>query len=115
MAKGDQIALIVNPEYSDHNLTRVLEQEFSVEVFSRGIDAYSWMHSGHIPDLVIIDEQLPDMDVKELISRFKNSSYYCDIPFVVLPHFSDENQIDELLKVGAESFVAFPIDEKWWF
>lgn len=107
-----KIALIVNPRYKNDFVKKVLDKEYYVELFQRGIDAYTWIHSGNIPDLVIADEQLSDIDLAELISRFKNSSYYCDIPFLILPHTKDETVVNELLKSGAEDFVKFPIDKE---
>ncbi len=110
-----KIAWIVSPDSPNVRLEAALKSRFEVHVFHRGIDAYTWMHSGFIPHVVITDEKLPDIDVRELISRFKNSSYYCDIPFIVLPLSTQNARVDALLASGAEDSVPFPVDEEILF
>lgn len=107
----DQILTLFNTD-SEHKLVNeILQNHYDVKSFNRGIEAYTWMHSGHIPDLIIAHVTLTDMDVKELICRFKNSSYYSEIPILLLPQSIDTDLIDDLLKNGADDYVSYPLKE----
>lgn len=106
----EQVLTLFNTSSENKFVNDILRKHYEVETFNRGIEAYTWIHSGHIPDLIVTDDTLADMDVRELICRFKNSSYYSEIPVLVLQQSNNKKLVDDLLNEGADDYVSYPID-----
>ncbi len=63
------------------------------------------MLSSHVPDLVVLDLGLPDMDGEEFIRITRSSSM---IPIIVLSARSDEKDKISALDLGANDYITKP-------
>jgi two-component system KDP operon response regulator KdpE len=63
------------------------------------------MLSSHVPDLVVLDLGLPDMDGEEFIRITRRSSM---IPIIVLSARSDEKDKVSALDLGANDYITKP-------
>ncbi len=63
------------------------------------------MMSSHVPDLVVLDLGLPDMDGEEFIRITRKSSM---IPIIVLSARTDENDKVSALDLGANDYITKP-------
>ena len=63
------------------------------------------MLSSHVPDLVVLDLGLPDMDGEEFIRITRRSSM---IPIIVLSARSDEHDKISALDLGANDYITKP-------
>ena len=63
------------------------------------------MLTSHIPDLVVLDLGLPDMDGEEFIRNARRSS---TIPIIVLSARSDEQDKVSALDLGANDYITKP-------
>ena len=63
------------------------------------------MLTSHMPDLVVLDLGLPDMDGEEFIRVARRSSM---IPIIVLSARSDEQDIISALDLGANDYITKP-------
>ena len=63
------------------------------------------MLSSHVPDLVVLDLGLPDMDGEELIRITRRSSM---IPIIVLSARTDEKDKVSALDLGANDYITKP-------
>jgi putative two-component system response regulator len=61
-----------------------------------------------IPDLILLDIEMPDMDGYETIKRLKNTGDFADIPVIFLTGKSDDGSELEGLGLGAADYVAKP-------
>ncbi len=61
-------------------------------------------------DLVITDLNMPNMDGIELIKTIRDNPKYKDLPIIVLSSLSNELNIDDGLKIGANSYLTKPIN-----
>jgi len=64
-----------------------------------------FMHSSHIPDLVILDLGLPDMDGEEFIRHVREESA---VPIIVLSARTDEADKVSALDLGANDYMVKP-------
>ena len=63
------------------------------------------MLSSHVPDLVVLDLGLPDMDGEEFIRITRNNSM---IPIIVLSARTEENDKVSALDLGANDYITKP-------
>jgi len=69
-----------------------------------------WLQEGNIPDLILTDLQMPNMDGMELIKRVKTSGYFSDIPIIVLSSKDSSKDRIDCLKLGAEDYIMKPFN-----
>jgi CheY-like chemotaxis protein len=65
-------------------LQTVLGKEYQVITVPDGYSAMYYLSHRSLPDLIIADPQLPDMENWELIQQLSSSGMYGDIPVLVL-------------------------------
>lgn len=65
-------------------LQTVLGQKHQVVTAADGCSALYWLSKRNLPDVIIIDPQLPDMQDWELLEHLKSSGLYGHIPIIVL-------------------------------
>ena len=65
------------------------------------------MLSSHMPDLVVLDLGLPDMDGEEFIRITRRSSM---IPIIVLSARTEEKDKVSALDLGANDYITKPFD-----
>ena len=61
-----------------------------------------------IPDLVICDVLMPNMNGLELCNKMKNAPATCQVPFILLSARSSEDHHMEGYEVGADAYIAKP-------
>ena len=62
------------------------------------------------PDLILLDVRMPRMDGLQACAALKGRPDTCDIPIVFLSAFSSKQDIDQGLAVGADRYLAKPIE-----
>jgi len=62
------------------------------------------------PDLILLDIDLPDIHGSEVIRLLKENPKTKSIPVIITSADTSPNQIDKLLKLGAEEYITKPID-----
>ena len=65
-------------------LNFILSKEYDVVAKNNGIDAFTWLEDGNIPELIISDLQMPYFDGQSFIKNVKISGLYRDIPIIML-------------------------------
>lgn len=103
--------LIVDDKPSISKLiVQFLKKTYNVTTKEDGLEALSLLHSGDIPDLIITDLQMPNLDGFELIKRVKESGLFRDIPIVVLSSKDSSSDRIKCLKMGAEDYLVKPFN-----
>jgi signal transduction histidine kinase len=62
----------------------------------------------HLPDLILLDAMMPDMDGFEFCSIFKKNDEWQHIPIIMVTALGTEH-LDDCLAVGADDFIAKPV------
>ncbi|KIU16260.1 response regulator [Mycolicibacterium llatzerense] len=63
-----------------------------------------------IPDLILLDLNLPKYDGRQLLEKIKSDAQLCHIPVVVLTTSSSEEDILRSYKLHANAYVTKPVD-----
>ena len=88
----------------------VLEKKFDVFAAIDGFDAMSWLMDGNRPDIIISDLEMPNISGVELISYLSNSSYYDDVPILVLSGAEEGEIADRCGKLRIADYLTKPFD-----
>ncbi len=63
-----------------------------------------------IPDLILLDVMMPDMDGYEVCRRIRNTPLIAEVPIIMVTALDDrESRIDGIL-AGADDFITKPVD-----
>ena len=91
-----------------YNLER--ENEFEVLTAKNGKEALELAES--IPDLILLDIMMPELNGFEVCKQLKNNPETSKIPVIFLT--AKENEIDEILglEIGADDYISKPISPR---
>ena len=78
-------------------LQHFFKKNFCVETKSNGKDALAWIQQGNVPDIILADIQMPEMDGFTFLSHIRASGYFQDIPMLMLSG-SDSTEGDSQLR-----------------
>lgn len=79
-------------------------RSYQVETAERGVDALAAV-ARRLPDLVLLDLGLPDMDGLEVVVGLRG---WTDLPIVVLSGRSEQSEKVRVLDAGADDYVTKP-------
>ncbi len=107
---GDPVVLLVEDEKEVSDFIRVsLKGKYNVKVAENGKVALEVI-SKQLPNLVISDVVMPEMDGIELVKRIKNNARTAHIPVILLTGQSEKEKQLEGLKSGADAYVVKPFE-----
>ena len=112
MARKNQILRIDDDEAMCQLLEKLFEKNYNVITKRDGMSAMYWLVSGNIPDLIITDLDMPNIDGGELISNLKKSGYYKDVPFIVITGYNSKDQKIKCMKLGVHDYFVKPFNPK---
>lgn len=86
-----------------------LRGEFRTRVATAGHRALELANQLPLPDLILLDIELPDLDGYEVCRRLKEDPRTCDVPVMFLSGHSEVIDVTRGLDIGAVDFVSKPI------
>lgn len=110
MPADDKLILVVDDEPRMIQFIRMnLELEgYRVLQASNGLEALDKVRD-ELPDLVILDVMMPDLDGFETLRLFRETS---DVPVIMLTVKAEEDDIVRGLRLGADDYVTKPFSPR---
>jgi CheY-like chemotaxis protein len=92
----------------------VAERVNEIRVASDGVQALEQLHDPELslPDLILLDLNLPRMDGRELLAELKSDERLGRIPVVVLTTSQAQSDIVRSYELHANAYVSKPADLK---
>ncbi len=91
-------------------LENYLGQTYEVAAKSDGLDALNWLNAGNIPDLIIADINMPNMDGFAFVENIRASGYFKDIPVIMLSASESSTEKVKFLRLGANDYMVKPFN-----
>ncbi|MFT3902659.1 MAG: two-component regulator propeller domain-containing protein [Niabella sp.] len=85
------------------------EKKYNLGFASNGVEAIEFIKT-QIPDLIISDIMMPDMDGYELTRQVKNNKIISHVPVILLSGIADVDKQIKGLHSGADAYVSKPFD-----
>lgn len=84
---------------SDINLTSAMQGNLGIELALK-----------QLPDLVLLDMHLPDIQGDEVLLKLRNNEATSKIPILMLSADATNSQREKLLSLGANAYITKPLD-----
>ena len=110
---GNKKTLLIIDDESDIRkfITDILQDEYHIIDFSKAQDALDYMVK-EIPDLIICDVMMPEMDGFEFCKHIKTSEGTNHIPIILLTAKASTQSRIEGLTIGADAYISKPFSIK---
>lgn len=103
--------LVIDDELSIRILLEnFLKKEYEVVTKNDGMEGLKWMEEGNIPDLIVADIQMPNLDGYEFIKNVRASGYFKDIPLIMKLGIESSTEKVKCLKLGANDYIVKPFN-----
>ena len=85
-------------------------KNYHVVAKQNGKDALEWMQQGVIPDVIIADVNMPEINGLDFIRQIRASGFFKNVPLIMLS--GNEGTTDKIkcLKAGADDYVIKPFN-----
>ena len=91
-------------------LHTVLGKDHQIVTAPDACSAMFWLAKKDLPDLIIVEPQLPDVQNWELIAEFSSSAIYRDIPLIVLSSLDTDTTAAKCLQYGIAEYFTKPFN-----
>jgi DNA-binding response OmpR family regulator len=103
--------LVIDDELSIRLLLEnYLSKMYDVVTRNDGMEALKWMEDGNMPDLIVADIQMPNLDGYEFIKNVRNSGFFKEIPMIMLSGIESSQEKVKCLKLGANDYMIKPFN-----
>jgi two-component system alkaline phosphatase synthesis response regulator PhoP len=101
--------LVIDDHHQTHRLIRMALTRLEVEVL-QALDGVSGVALARVerPHLILLDRTMPEKGGIEVLEELKASDETRDIPVVMLTAQDADEEIAEVMRRGADHFVAKP-------
>ncbi len=105
-----KILLVEDNPQNRYLVTFLLEKNgYEVVVAEDGEEAIGAV-AEHVPDLILMDVQLPKLDGYEATRRIKSDARFAKIPLVALTAHSMKGDRGKAMAAGCDDYVTKPVD-----
>ena len=103
--------LIVDDKQTIAKIIQVyIADTFECIYFDDPIKAIAWLQESNMPELIISDINMPNMNGVEFLDYIKKNDLFKSIPFVILSGEDSTSQKIELLEKGADDYISKPFN-----
>jgi DNA-binding response OmpR family regulator len=75
-----------------------------------GIEGMAWLAAGNIPNMIILDINMPRLNGLDFMRQINRSGLYKEIPVMMLTANEDEDDIFEAFALGIQNYVQKPFN-----
>jgi DNA-binding response OmpR family regulator len=100
----------------DHDSVRLLlgttfrSENYHVVTKKDGIEGMAWLAAGNIPNVIILDINMPRLNGLEFMRQINRSGLYKNIPVMMLTANEDEDDIMEAFSLGIQNYIQKPFN-----
>ncbi|MCL2718820.1 MAG: response regulator [Lachnospiraceae bacterium] len=109
MRKKNSILIVDDDASNLHELTSILSSEYKIFVLKDGASALE-KASEALPDLILLDIIMPDMNGFDVLTELKKSEKTKNIPVIFITGINDNESEREGLATGAVDYIRKPFD-----
>jgi len=112
MKKNRRILVVEDNDSLRVLLHTILEENFEVTSKKDGLDGLAWLSLGNLPDLILLDINMPQLCGLELMTHLRSNGFYRHIPIVILSGENSPESRAQCMKLGAQAYFTKPFEPK---
>lgn len=111
--RAKPLVMVVDDSITMRKVTgRVLERhDFEVNTAKDGVDALEKLHEQRVPDLMLLDIEMPRMDGYELAEHMKADPRLRDVPIIMITSRTGEKHRQRAFDIGVDRYLGKPYQE----
>ena len=103
--------LVIDDELSIRMLLdNYLGKTYNVVTKTDGLEGMKYLEDGNIPDLIVADIQMPNIDGYEMLTQVRASGYFGNIPMIMLSGIESSQERVKCLRMGADDYIVKPFN-----
>ncbi|NTV45892.1 MAG: response regulator transcription factor [Chlorobiales bacterium] len=91
-------------------LSHFLSKHYDVISRADGLEALQFLQGGQVPDMIVADVMMPNIDGYEFIKNVRASGFFKDIPLIMLSSNEKSDDRIKCLKLGADDYLTKPFN-----
>ncbi|MEO5574071.1 MAG: Hpt domain-containing protein [Gammaproteobacteria bacterium] len=105
-------AMVVDDSITVRKVTTRLLERHNIQVLTAkdGVDAVTLLHD-HIPDVMLLDVEMPRMDGYELATHMRNEERLRNIPIIMITSRTGQKHRDRAMQIGVNVYMGKPYQE----
>ena len=107
--KKNSILIVDDEESNALILSNMLSADYNIFIAANGREAIG-LANEHLPDIVLLDIMMPEMDGYEVFSILKNGERTSGIPVIFITGLSDPMEEEKGLGMGAADYICKPFN-----
>ena len=109
-SEGKKRILVIDDEAAMQELIRVILERFGFELIPalNVSTAVEVLRQKPLPDLVLLDMMLPDIDGLELLRQIRETKVFDNLPIIIVSAMVDSDRIRKGLEMGADRYITKP-------
>lgn len=108
LKKRALVMIIDDDEINRYVVTQLLKDDYRMITAESGEEAFAMLKQ-HVPDLILLDVYMPQMDGHAVLRKLKATEGYADIPVIFLTGDEDESTEVQGFSEGATDFLRKPL------
>jgi len=88
------------------------ELEFEVDLYCDGKEAWDGLKENDLPQIAIIDWEMPNMDGIELVSKIRTNRRMRSLYIIMLTVRDKDRDVMDSFQMGVDDFLSKPLDLK---
>ena len=103
--------LVIDDEMSIRMLLEnFLSKTYDVVTRNDGQEGLKYLEEGNMPDLIVADIQMPNLDGYEFLTNVRASGFFKNIPTIMLSGIESSTERVKCLKLGADDYLVKPFN-----
>lgn len=91
-------------------LQTVLQEKYHTLTAADAGEAMQWLSVNKLPDAIILDSTLPDMESWELVEYFRTSHLFQHLPLIVISSLPEDEILFECERLGVNAWFRKPFN-----
>lgn len=108
----EQLLFIEDNNMTGEFLKRMFDGKYEIKWCQSAEEALKWLGEFNVPNLIVTDYALPDMDGLDFLTAVKQMGFIKDIPVVMLSGKASDGIKKKAVEAGAADFIMKPFKPK---
>ncbi len=110
MEDRKQILIIEDHDSIRLLLGKYLSKSYRVATRRDGLDAMSWLSRGNLPDLILLDREMPRINGLEFLINLRSSGQFRLIPVLLVTGEENPQQLRPFKRLGISGYIPKPFN-----